>query len=123
MISKELLSEVLGKKISHVEYCEIEGIKYNGMFAINIYKLAHKCKEKAREWGYIVLTGFNDDIIDDDGLIALDALTVDRYRAKIIKIDEKHYPHSLKTVAFIGGENISEVDFKACQWILKNKGK
>ena len=61
MISKELLSEVLKKDHNHIEQygnticCRniINGELYDGL-DINIYELAHKCKEYARSFDYYI---------------------------------------------------------------------
>lgn len=69
MISKELLSAVLGrevKKVIKVEQKDVIGLltfkvlrfetPYGDMRSISIHELAHKCKEWAMSKGYVLLT-------------------------------------------------------------------
>ena len=100
MISKELLSEVLGYKASYIQMvgtklcfsCHIKGGSN-----INIYELAHKCKEWASKKGYVVGTD-------------LDKVNVWSIKERIII---NHFE-----VYF---EDYLEFEIKACQWILENK--
>ena len=63
-ISKELLSEVLGFTSGNVFVKEVEtrnnDIEYlcnvGGWTLLNIYELAHKCKEWARKKGFFIRT-------------------------------------------------------------------
>ena len=107
MISKELLSEVL--KIDDIVHIQKEGINYlfisranNQAIIINIYELAHKCKDWAYSKDYSYLSG-RDDI----------------------------FFHSYKYICSVGIDESSTEDFyadteveaifKACQWILDNE--
>ena len=100
MISKELLSEILGYEVSHLHTvgtklcfsCHIKGGSN-----INIYELAHKCKEWAKNKGYVVGTD-------------LDKVNVWSIKECIIV---NHFE-----VYF---EDYLEFEIKACQWILENK--
>ena len=60
MISKELLSEVLNLNITYIERCNNSIIYkisvYDREEEVNIYELAHKCKEWAYNKGYIIKT-------------------------------------------------------------------
>lgn len=126
MISKELLSEVLGVSKylllsfhfhgKHLHYLiqgntisDTENTIQNNHKTINIYELAHKCKEWAMQTPYIV-----------------DQLT--------INIDRTCLPNKFKTrywcVWLLRYSKVSEefyadtepeAVFKACQWLLENK--
>ena len=104
MISKELLSEVLSAKVEKF-YIDGTVLKYYASVdliigisqSINIYELAHKCKEWAYNKGYVIfssvqLNGWAVFIqTDKDGII----------------------------VSFEGIEH--EAIFKACEWIRTNR--
>ena len=117
MISRELLSEVLGVdyKDRLVDWFQIEDDNYlrtyyncgnydnkgrpTGLgFEINIYELAHKCKEWAFNNGYY-LNIYND--------------AIDVVLKKSCKIVENITDGSFKYSPMLV--------FKACQWILDNK--
>lgn len=130
-ISKELLSEVTKMKIGYIRL-EDGGktVAYSSRFPnaecwnnkrMNVHELAYECKEKVREWGYIVLSGFNTDIIEDDGRLAIDLLQVDRYQVVVKKIESNSEEDLIKTIGFFGGNNLALTDIKACQWILDHK--
>ena len=100
-ISKELLNEVLGYEASYIQTvgtklcfsCHIKGGSN-----INIYELAHKCKEWAFNNGYY-LNIYND---------AIDVVL--KKSCKIVEnITDGSFRYSPMLV------------FKACQWILDNK--
>lgn len=106
--SKELLSEVLGHKVWKVLGCNMGTLRYciypnkgdepsEYIFPINIYKLAHKCKEWAKNKGYVIGTD-------------LDKVNVWSIKERIII---NHFE-----VYF---EDYLEFEIKACQWILENK--
>ena len=130
MISKELLSIVLNKTIMY--YCsnsaelrqivriKVENniLKYNFndgcikntfiMYdgSINIYELAHKCKEWALNKGYFILSAVDgyctvEDIVDF-----------------ILRFSITH-PSEFKCLSYPEPESV----FKACQWILEYKDK
>lgn len=110
MISRELLSEVLGTKtiqmnpilennnmVGYLVYGSqdtITQIRSNHK-QINIYELAHKCKEWALKKGYILHSSLSTFTVMDkqDGI--------------------SYYGN--------GFDNEPEAIFKACQWILDNK--
>lgn len=117
MISKELLSEVLGIKYSfkiedynesnlnNLEWWQNEIYKEQ-MHTINIYELAHKCKEWAFNNGYELRNGRDIDVKEEICYFCeykqerqLDYLNGDYFLAET-------EPKSI---------------FKACQWILENK--
>lgn len=126
IISKELLSEVLVKKVikiyfeneegddflreNEISYTYIEDMQGMGCIeheiAINIYELAHKCKEWAFHKGY--------DIIETDFMISIRKKS-DRYSLKVYEYTEEEQNE----------QNVfkPEYTFKACQWILDNKDK
>ncbi len=118
MISEELLSEVLGWKVINIEehlwgnFDPCIKIEYttktiDGSLLLNIYELAHKCKEWARTQDYYIQTGNRLD-----GTTRYDVLSAR------IDIDFEDYDD---------GEIFSEVYdtepsaiFKACEWIKAN---
>ena len=106
IISKELLSEVLGFSIDN---CWNDGNlivwKEDGMSEINVFELAHKCKEWAKSKDFDIYSGYDSDIVD-----GMYFCTIDRYDISIIRFAEYSY---------------SEVEaiFKACQWLLENKAE
>jgi hypothetical protein len=110
MITRELLSEVLGFEIENlwVDGCLIVW-KEDGMSEINIHELAHKCKEWAFWDDYYVITKFR---------------MPDIYREEK-KIDcgfELYQQDNLvKQSWWIDTE--PEAIFQTCQWILDNRRK
>ena len=117
MISKELLSEVLGirtivmapilepnSKIGYLVYGSqntIQEVKKNHK-QINIYELAHKCKEWAISNGYNLWSGY----APKDKKFAVNFYLI----KENIEID---CDESL-------ADTEPEAIFKACQWILDN---
>ena len=103
-ISKELMGEILNLNITYIEHCNNSIVYkisvYDREEEINIYELAHKCKEWAYENGYY-LTIYNDaiDIILQTNCKMVENITNGSYR------------YSPRLI------------FKACQWILDNKDK
>ena len=103
MLSKELLSEVLGYKVS---VTRIGNVDYNNNLlydlssddteSINIYEIADKCKKYALSNSYIIGT-------------------IDRE----VIVYSREYRVALKV--FIGNISETQAIFKACQWILDNK--
>lgn len=108
MISKELLSEVLGYKISKAYIEDTQSVKYLNVFldgddtgiydSINIHELAHKCKEWAYKQGFLL----NSD--------SLGYCLHGCYEEDIIKVDQEWK-----------SDTEPEAIFKACEWILENK--
>ena len=104
MISKELLSEVLDLKINLVEsdeyrskiyyYCNQFG-KITG--EINIYELAHKCKEYARSHDYYI-----ESVVFEYGSRAF--------------VHRKYVEDPLH---ILNDKNEPAVIFKACEWIME----
>ena len=103
MISKKLLESVLDKEIASINieenilnYIE-DKVDY---FEINIYELAHKCKEWAYKRGFLYW-------YENSGLFIkiMYSCKVDF----VIDIGEYKKPFEI------------DIDFKACQWILDNK--
>lgn len=113
MISKELLSEVLGRDIlycdmstintNQIDYImEFDKSEYHENRTINIYELAHKCKEWATSQGFIVLT----------------------YGEAYYNVDVHYHSNKSKFghLAFSDtAQEEPEAIFKACAWILNNK--
>jgi hypothetical protein len=122
MISKELLSEVLGERIRefYIKGSVLEIIVLRDCnFApydhppriqkdcgirkdINIYELAHKCKEWAWSKNFRLTSG----IWDSDNKYTCDIFTENAI------YQEEHHEN---------GDTEPEAIFKACQWILENK--
>jgi len=98
-MNKELLAEVLkDNEITHWDYeIKIENnlVYYcGGHKSINIYELAHKCKEWAYKNGYELMSSI-----------------------AYCCIDHKSFAESV----FFTEDTEPETIFKACQWILDNK--
>lgn len=125
MISKELLSEVMGYPISkNINECGItriiglnesssdgsldldfgyQGLESSHIRYINVYQLAHKCKEWAYNKKYLL------DISEDKIKISI----------------QKDLPYYLTTIQNVNqGNNFIPfdpyIDIKACQWIYDN---
>ncbi len=110
IISKELLSEVLGVELVYFDDCNEYMIPYKeskteyclsgneDMILVNIHELAHKCKIKAIEWGYVVIEYPNFVTIHKDGKKEI--------TEKFGDLSTEHYRQ--------------ERVFKATQWILDN---
>lgn len=107
IISKELLSEVLGEKICiedtrpYMQYSDLCYDIYENEIStksINIHELAHKCKEWAFDNGYY-LTIYNDavDIILQTNCKLIENITDDSFKYSPMLV------------------------FKACQWILDQR--
>lgn len=74
MISKELLGEVLERDVDKVKDIEANTLIYGCVHSdgwydeINIYELAHKCKEWAYSQGYIISSGLTPVLgVNKDG--------------------------------------------------------
>ena len=104
--SKELLSEVLGKEIeirgfkdefipSNFEYIE----DFCNVKVINIYELAHLCKEWAFSEKYFIVSGF---ILFGQNI-------------SIVSFDLKGEIHRCKD------DSEFEAVVQACEWVLKEK--
>lgn len=105
--SKELMSEVLEKPIGRIEYEEDVRYFYAGTDTfcgeINIYELAHKCKEWAKLKYFI-------DIDSHSGCA--------RWGAEAVSHNGR--PSVFYEQVFIGRTE-PEAIFKACEWIKDNK--
>lgn len=117
MISKELLSEVLKKDVpinsKGFNIVDVKGniiyygIEFSFRKEINIYELAHKCKEWALSEGYIIEVGVHPTIKKDrSDRDYFYKITTDRGQILVSKFDE-----IIKTEP--------EAIFLACEWILK----
>jgi hypothetical protein len=116
IISKELLSEVLGQEVSDVEVIgnkvnyicpnyeteeDGESVYINLGTNINIYELAHKCKVYVyKNYGYKII---------DEPYISLIYNCGSRLKFKICDYQENMFSEK-RTI-------------KACQWILDNEVK
>ena len=98
MITKELLSEVLGFSIYHF-WLDGDYIVWreDGMSEINIYELAHKCKEWALKQGYNFRTYDN--------------------HYDLMKLSNGRF----ECVAEFSEKSEQQSCFNCCQWILENK--
>ena len=103
MINKELLSEVLGFSIGN---CWNDGNlvvwEEDGMSEINIYELAHKCKEWAANKGYYVVS----------------MVKFHCYLFTVTDFLEKPC-YKVNWDFSAGTRSESEAIFRACEWILK----
>lgn len=100
MISKELLSEVLGLKINLVEIDEARNkvFYYCNQFGrmtgeINIYELAYKCKEWTKNKEYWAVSGY------DEGYFCM--------------------LRDMPDNRFFDASTEIETIFKACTWIME----
>ena len=113
MISKELLSEVLGIEIYScklVAQTTIVRYKFDAVgevrdSSINIHELAHKCKEWA----------FNKDMF----ILSSASLPRGKFTSSYC-VAEKQFSYPTKKETFHANAE-PEAIFKACQWILENK--
>ena len=117
MISKELLSEVLGYEVKEVlgmlensanktilSYIFENTSLNEGKRTINIYELAHKGKEWACRQGYVILSGHS-------------AYGIGAFFCSCKGWLSENYDKRIE----INNNTEPEVIFKACQWILENK--
>ena len=107
--SKELLSEVCGENVKDVELWENNSIRYFAPkdYILNIYELAHKCKEWAFDKGYIIEAGVHPTIKKDrSDRDYFYKITTDRGQILVSKFDE-----IIKTEP--------EAIFKACELVLE----
>ena len=119
MISKELLSQILKievisyqmkqKNILAYEYNKVSKNQWSGKTfcnrSINIYELAHKCKELAYSQGYVLFSK-----------IRVNSSFASCYFDTMGKHDYEDGFHN-----DFRAESEPEAIFKACQWILDNK--
>lgn len=121
LISKELLSEVLGHKIWKILNCNIGTLRYciypnkrdepsEYTFPINIHELAYKCKEWALNKGYRLLSGFDEKEYENSPDIEYSCIVNHIYCEGGCRSDNNFNSYSEP-----------EAIFKACQWILDNK--
>ena len=111
MINKELLSEVFNQEVRFIKYVanntyEIHFEKPTRLkyIIINMYELAHKCKEWAYKEGFIIDTGFHKYYINQ--------FKANCYGWVSSNINIKQHFNECTE---------QEAIFKACQWILDNK--
>ena len=119
MVSKELLSEVLGRECTSfvirsniITYnCKvfgIQGYKFSKVVeTINMYELAHECKE----WATLIHSQYFL-VIFVDGIS--ETTHIRQYGVDIVDRD-------LCNIMGFTAETEPEAIFKACQWILDNK--
>ena len=129
MISKELLSEVLNieivsyqmkqKNILAYEYNKVSKNQWSGKTfcnrSINIYELAHKCKEWALDNRWIIST--------------MPMLTEKKWRNTSVRLShfysagKDRYLDGIYHNGRIEADTETEAIFKACQWILDKDSK
>lgn len=115
-ISKELLSEVLEREVTDFEYwdnneyrCTAYFDGFRQRFFLNIYELAHKCKEWALSKDYHINTSedrFNNYL----------------YLYKMFKDDFGYSIDKNSGVQFDSNDYINDL-IKACEWILTKSNK
>ena len=98
--SKELVSAVLGEEVKSVELWKENSIRYFAPkdYIINIYELAHKCKEWSKDEVYYLESGYING--------AVCRVYLDLEDMKIFWADTE-----------------PEAVFKACEWILKEQNE
>jgi len=96
MISKELLSEILGEEVKEVYGEQSYMLCYlsSDIYAINIYELAHKCKMWAKKQGYWLYS-------------SIDVCDIWEENINIKNVQETNEPEAI---------------FKACEWIREQIG-
>lgn len=121
MISKELLSKVLGIKFrrgeyaTHIKYTSSNSIEWQELYIennnwdtksshINIYELAHKCKKWAFNQGYEVVSR----ILSNDHQ--------ERGHCYLVRCEDS----SEHVIAVFNTQIEYTAIFEACQWILEN---
>ena len=113
MISKELLSKVLGLTVVKVPELDgtilwykgiinIKGSPYTKELSINIYELAYKCKEWALSKNYILQSSIEIDC----GYCEISYIILNQVEKVLIT-----------------AESEPEAVFKACEWILDKDSK
>ncbi len=128
IISKELLSEVLGVSVEGFELLDDKDKPFNSAFFIvdcfdnvpfiSVHEVAHKCKELARK---NLFSYMNIGTISETRSV-LDLRTkfnfgISRgYSCRVVTLDERH--QTLYTTKCF--ETEPEAIFKACQWIYDN---
>ena len=126
-ISKELLSEVLGRQVALDGNIQIANtvVHYSDtthMSSINIYELVHRCKKWARTLKFIYMNIGNPLSETRSGLdirISIKQLYGKPFGVEIVTLDERFSILSyLKHETF---DTEQDAVVKACEWILKNK--
>ena len=115
MISKELLSEVLNIKTDYLGYIDrsknIEFRESQGFLKkINIYELAHECKQWAVSKGYSLYSGY-DKLINKYGV----------YVNLLLLGDDESTIGGWDTEIYFIANTEPEAIFKAYQYIMENK--
>lgn len=121
MISKELLSKVFNRKVrtftivDNIVYYKYEDIYYGGISGIedeeiNIYELAHECKQLAVSKGYSLYSGY-DKLINKYGV----------YVNLLLFGDDESTIGGWDTEIYFIANTESEAIFKAYQYIMENK--
>lgn len=119
MISKELLSVVMGDKIEKVRILNnivhIYYINDKQEYFINIYELAYRCREWARNNEYEV-SACLPVVQDDTGAQVFNYW----YKSYIHKFEIGSYGPPEQFLNFnVNASSEPEAIFKACEWILE----
>ena len=131
MISKELLSVVLGIPLAHIRYNDTTNLYKifkedlfnwsDGSYGrwsnleVNIYELAHKCKEWALDNRWIIST--------------MPMLTEKKWRNTSVRLShfysagKDRYLDGIYHNGRIEADTETEAIFKACEWILTKDSK
>lgn len=111
MISKELLSEVLGVKVKEIRWFKPEKSELqfdveedNDYTTINIHELAHKCKEWVTNKGYGIDSGYGST-----------AKKTRTYSSCCLYLDTTGCASE-----YFKSATEPEAVFKACEWIMEN---
>lgn len=111
MIGLKLINEVMKFDIVGVrlsgDFIMYGAMGYDDEKGINIYELAHQCKEWASSNGYALYTGKNDDI----WLVVTEETFIGKPTGKLIVLPE------------FTADTEPEAIFEACEWILRQKGE
>ena len=122
MISKELLSEILGFEVSGfclaLNETFIEVYDDSRDERISIYELAFECKKWAFLKWYDIETSINSLGLDENG----NPIYVGYAFLSSMK-DKEHIIDRNKYIKEFEANSEPEAVFKACEWILENQNK
>jgi len=132
MISKELLSEVFEENVISIDYTidnNLTFTSYDNMWSgeytkhvINIYELAHKCKEWAYKLGYNLISGMADTAYDGDSCIPeYSMVCIVNLRCGHHSYNSKFDKEDWSLDYEFGADTEPYAIFKACQLVLENK--
>ena len=120
ILNKKLLEIILDKSIHSFSYCkefkEMTNFisitfKDGTTTAINIYELAHKCKELAWRHGYnILIDCYNKELTEFEAYVIQDNIS-----------NDDKWVNNSHILYHIEAKTEPEAIFKACEWIFKRK--